>query len=89
MKRAYYQNAIQQFLVDEPNSILGELVSHSDFAVEQTQRDSWLDQIEILKRVLLGLTGTIYFEYAIPRMGKRIDVLLIVGSAIYVLEFKA
>jgi hypothetical protein len=32
--------------------------------------------------------GAIYFEYAIPRMGKRIDVLLIINSVLLVLEFK-
>src|SRR4030065_11809 len=42
----------------------------------------------MLKLHLSHYQGAIYFEYAIPRMGKRIDVLLIIGSVIFVLEFK-
>ncbi|HEX9831290.1 MAG TPA: DUF2075 domain-containing protein, partial [Thermodesulfobacteriota bacterium] len=30
----------------------------------------------------------IYFEYSIPRMGRRIDIVVIVGPVIFVLEFK-
>src|SRR6185436_11327328 len=29
-----------------------------------------------------------YFEYSIPRMGRRIDVVLLIDSALFVLEFK-
>jgi len=32
--------------------------------------------------------GSIFFEYSIPRMGRRIDVVLLIGSTIFVLEFK-
>ncbi len=40
------------------------------------------------KRSLSRFEGAIYFEYSIPRMGKRIDVVLLIGPAIFVLEFK-
>ena len=40
------------------------------------------------KEVLSDVEGSIYFEYAIPRMGKRIDVVLLIGPVIFVLEFK-
>jgi hypothetical protein len=33
-------------------------------------------------------TGAIYFEYSIPRLGKRIDVLALIGAVIFVFEFK-
>ena len=36
----------------------------------------------------MGYKGAIFFEYSIPRMGRRIDVLLIIDSVIFVLEFK-
>ena len=54
----------------------------------QSQRNAWTRQIEILKHQLKAYEGRIYFEYAIPRMGKRIDVLLIISNTIFVLEFK-
>ena len=47
-----------------------------------------MEEIQIMKKVLFHYEGRIYFEYAIPRMGKRIDVLVITGPIIIVLEFK-
>ena len=47
-------------------------------SLEQTQRDAWLEEIDILKKVLSRFDGSIYFEYSIPRMGKRIDVVLLI-----------
>lgn len=88
MIRAQYSDTIANFLETNPNAILGDLVSNHDFAVEQTQRDAWLAQIHILHKVLEPYSGAIYFEYAIPRMGKRIDVLAVIDSVIFVLEFK-
>src|SRR5439155_6208192 len=46
------------------------------FTLEQTQRNAWLEEIDILQNVLSHRDGFIYFEYAIPRMGKGIDVVL-------------
>jgi hypothetical protein len=88
MKRDYYSDSIINFLNTAPDEILGKLVRNSDFSVEQTQRDAWLQEIAILKNTLSNISGTIYFEYSIPRMGKRIDVLLLIGSVIFILEFK-
>lgn len=89
MKRDYYSDSIDRFRDTSPNEILGVLVKGSGgFAVEPTQRDAWLAEIGILKNVLSNVHGSIYFEYAIPRMGKRIDVVLLIGCVIVVLEFK-
>lgn len=88
MKREYYSNSIANFLEAEPNEILGELTRNSDFDVGQDQRNSWIEEITILKNTLSHYVGSIYFEYSIPRMGKRIDVVLIIGAAIFILEFK-
>jgi hypothetical protein len=90
MGRAYYSESIAGFLTNSPDQILGELSRQSTFAVETTQRDAWLGQISILKASLLGIKngGHIYFEYAVPRLGKRIDVLLLLDHVVFVLEFK-
>jgi hypothetical protein len=88
MKRAYYSDSITNFLKTYPNEILGTLAKNNDFPLEQTQRDAWLEEINILHRMLSRFQGSIYFEYSIPRMGKRIDIVLVIGSAIFVLEFK-
>ena len=88
MRRAYYSSSIADFLSSPANAIIGELSLAHGRDVEQTQIKAWLEQINILKRVLLNREGRIYFEYAIPRMGKRIDVVLLLGPVIFVLEFK-
>ena len=88
MRRAYYSDKISDFHQRNSEEILGKLAQGNDFALEQTQRDAWLEEIRILKTVLQPYKGSIYFEYSIPRMGKRIDVVLIVSSVIFVFEFK-
>lgn len=60
----------------------------NQFSLEQTQRDAWLVEIQILKEVLSPYKGSIYFEYSIPRMGQRIDAVVLIGPVIFVLEFK-
>jgi hypothetical protein len=90
MKRAYYSDNISSFLNDSPDKILGLLAKNSDFSVEITQRDAWLEQIRILKTALTPYRdqGSVYFEYSIPRLGKRIDVVAIIRHVIFVVEFK-
>jgi len=68
--------------------ILGKLAMNNEFTLEDTQKDAWLEEIRILEPILQGYSGSIYFEFSIPRMGRRIDVLLLIGSVIFVLEFK-
>jgi hypothetical protein len=88
MRREYYSDTIANFLKTNPDTILGQLAQSSEFALEQTQRGAWLEEIRILQNILQPHKGSIYFEYSIPRMGKRIDIVLLIGSAIFVLEFK-
>jgi hypothetical protein len=88
MRRAYYSSSIADFLQTQANEIIGELTRAHSQSLEQTQLNAWLEQIDILNRVLVNRSGRIYFEYAIPRMGKRIDVVLLIGPVVFVLEFK-
>jgi len=88
MNRAYYSNPISIFLNSSEIEIIGALSSKSEFSDETTQKEAWKVEIRILKNILKGYEGSIYFEYSIPRMGKRIDVLLVIQSVIFILEFK-
>ena len=88
MNRAYYKETIARFCADQPSRIIGEMVAEHNFTLLNTQRDAWVGQIELLQSILKNSTGQIYFEYSIPRMGKRIDVLFIIGAVIFVVEFK-
>jgi len=88
MKRHYYSNIISLFCTSSLQEILGEIVQNSEFSVEITQKDSWLQQVKILKTIINHYEGAIFFEYSIPRMGGRIDVVLVIENVIFVLEFK-
>ncbi len=89
--RAYYSDTIKNFLEEEANSILGKLTSaHSHRHLEIQQTNAWKIQIQILKEVFKkNAEGNIFFEFAIPRMGKRVDNIVIIGDLIFVIEFKA
>jgi len=88
MKRAYYDDSIKNFLITSPEEIIGKIALNNEFSLEQTQKDAWLAEIIILKEVLSPHNGSIYFEYSIPRMGQRIDVIILIGAVIFILEFK-
>lgn len=88
MQRSYYSDTIENFKGTNTERIIGKLVLASNYSNDINQKEAWLEQIRILKTVLSKLDGTIYFEYAIPRMGKRIDVVLLIGSVIFIFEFK-
>ena len=88
MKRDFYSAPISEFQSSTSDEILGKLAANNPFTLETTQKRAWLEEISTLKNVLAKREGFISFEYSIPRMGKRIDVVLIVGPVIFVLEFK-
>src|SRR5689334_12511501 len=92
MRREYYFDPIEAFLDKSPQQVLGELFENclDGSAIESSQRDAWMEQIMLLRRHLDGYRGrgALFFEYSIPRLGKRIDVAAIIDGVIFVLEFK-
>ncbi|WP_323175195.1 DUF2075 domain-containing protein [Neisseria cinerea] len=89
MLRAYYGKSITDFIQEDDLNILGTLAkNHGYQTLEKSQQNAWERQITILKSQLAELTGYIYFEFSIPRMGKRVDNIVILGDKIFLLEFK-
>lgn len=89
VSRAYYESSVREFLGTEPNQILGQLASRHGHSLETTQRRAWTEQIRHLQQVLNIEEGAhIFFEFMIPRMGKRADVVLLLNGVIFVLEYK-
>ncbi len=87
--RAWYSTRIPEFLSASDESVLGALASNdSGFALVPEQRDAWLEQLEILRSALIGLGGSLFLEFTIPRMGRRIDAVVIEGPVLFVIEFK-
>lgn len=88
--RALYSGSISQFLAANDGQILGALTASSNYSVETTQRDAWVEQIAVLRSTLAPYQneGYVAFEYEVPRVGRRIDVLALIRHVIFVMEFK-
>lgn len=89
--RCLYTNSFCNFIDADPSAILGTL--HDNFHGETltTTNEAWKEEINILRKVLLPWkdeNAQIVFEYDIPRLGKRIDVVLLLKGMIFCLEFK-
>ncbi|MCA5587461.1 DUF2075 domain-containing protein [Finegoldia magna] len=86
---SYYEDSINKFLNKDIDNILG-IINGNDSSSETKiqQKNSWIEEINILKRELKGFDGKIIFEYTIPRMGKRVDNIILYNNIVFVLEFK-
>ena len=84
----YYRNTISGFLQRTTDEIIGSINRASEFDVIFFQNKSWELQIPILKNALQNFQGEIFFEFSIPRMGKRVDTLIIIKNIVFVVEFK-
>jgi hypothetical protein len=89
MPRAYYAESIDVFINQSPDQILGEMVAHHNFSLDERSRNSWIGQIAVLKDNLACIPeGHCLLEYTIPRMGKRVDTIVLAHGIIFVIEFK-
>ena len=85
---AFYAEPISSFLAQSNAHILGELSRPGIFAITPAQSAAWEDEIEILKETLEGIDGYLCLEFDVPRIGSRIDAVVISAGCIFVLEFK-
>lgn len=87
--RSFYSNTIQGFLDEEAYSILGKMADSNPFDLTEIQKYAWSEEISILKDQLYDYgSGRILLEYTIPRMGKRVDVVILYKGLVTLLEFK-
>ena len=88
--RSYYSASISDFLRQSTSEILG-IIHSNDISAETTiqQSNTWESEVKILKEQLRTFEdGRIVFEYTIPRMGKRVDVVVLYKNIVFLLEFK-
>jgi len=87
--RSYYSASIPEFLNQSTHEILG-IIHTNDGSAETTiqQSNTWEAEVLILKSQLKNFTeGHIIFEYTIPRMGKRVDTVVLYRNIVFLLEF--
>ncbi len=91
MSRCLYNSDFATFLYTDSASIYRILDDNYHGEALTTTRDAWKAEIDIMKNVVSSLhnaDGQIIFEYDIPRLGKRIDVVLLYRGIVFCLEFK-
>ena len=88
--RYYYSSAISEFIGEEENSIVGKLTGSSQHDINKETSSSWRAEIESLKEALKDYSdrGSIYLEYNIPRMGHRVDAIVLIDGIVFILEYK-
>ena len=91
MSRCSYHSNFKNFINTPDSSIFGVLNERYHGVSLTTAREAWMSEIAIMKSVLdkyQDYDGEIIFEYDIPRLGKRIDVVVLLEGIIFCLEFK-
>lgn len=91
MTRCLYHATIHEFLQLSPEALLGTFVNNYHGVAMTTTNEAWDDEIRIMQETLQPWKdedGQVIFEYDIPRLGKRIDVVLLLRGLIFCLEFK-
>ncbi len=90
LRRYGYGAPIAEFLRSSGDEVIGSLTQASAFSVDQSQVLAWKVSIDVLQRVLSGMSdlGHVFLEYDIPRLGRRVDAIVIVDRVVFVVEFK-
>ncbi len=89
MGRAYFDASGAGFAAADPMAIFGALAAALNFPVEAAQKGAWLSEIAQLQVIGAALPDAhIFLEFAIPRMGRRADAVIVVGGLVFVLEYK-
>ena len=89
--RCLYNSSLAAFSAADENSVFGILCDQYHGDALTTTREAWRSEITILKQVLSPYRseeGQIVIEYDIPRLGKRIDAVLLLRGIVFCLEFK-
>jgi DUF2075 family protein len=89
--RCLYNSSFDAFIKKDNSSIFGVLCDRYHGEALTTTREAWSAEIAIMKQTLypfLNQNGQIVFEYDIPRLGKRIDIVLLLKGIVFCLEFK-
>jgi len=89
-RRYYARTTVANLRATHPSSLNSQLFEHSDFDIGLLQRDAWIAQLEIVRNALCEADGAaeLFLEFSVPRIGKRIDAVLILSNLIFILEFK-
>ena len=89
--RCLYNRTLEGFCLESSDSISGKICGRYNGNLTAPAIEAWNEEISVMKQVLSPYReeqGEILFEYDIPRLGKRIDVVLLLKGIVFCLEFK-
>lgn len=89
--RCLFKSTVQDFLDMDENAVLGYIVRSFHGIDQTTTNEAWEGEITIMQHVLRPWKeddAYVFFEYDIPRLGKRVDVVLLIRGMVFCLEFK-
>ena len=92
INRYFYKSSLSEFAKESSDSIFGKISRCDEGDSVAEQKFAWSEEIEIMQHISqswMNENGEIIFEYSIPRLGKRIDVVLLLRGIVFVIEFKA
>ena len=92
INRYFYKSTLSDFINLSTDAIFGQMSRADEMDTAATQKYAWEQEIAIMKKVLVPFKDEeawILFEYSIPRLGKRVDVVVLLRERIFVIEFKA
>ena len=75
---------------ENKQKVLGIIATNNGFDLNDLQKNTWIYEIALLQSILkeFDKQSKILFEYTIPRIGKRIDSVLLINNIVFLLEFK-
>ena len=92
INRFFYRSTLNCFVYDSTDVIFGKIARYDEGDSVKEQKYAWAEEIDIMQQVLQPWkdeNGEVIFEYSIPRLGKRIDVVVLVRGIVFAIEFKA
>lgn len=92
INRYFFKSCISDFINLSTDIIFGQMSRADEMDTAATQKYAWEQEISIMKKVLVPFKNEeawILFEYSIPRLGKRVDVVVLLRERVFVIEFKA
>lgn len=87
---AYYYGRIDEFAGEDVDAIVGRMATASPFKITPSTVESWRTSVTILQAAVKqsGISGWIALEYDVPRLGSRIDAVIVADAVIIPIEFK-
>ena len=87
INRYFYKSSFLDFCTSPIDTIFGRMSISDEMDTSSTQKYAWYEEIEIMQKVLKpwidDRNGEIIFEYSIPRLGKRIDIVVLENIKIF------